>query len=170
MSRFRSFSLGLILMPFLFFGCSQKGNKATIIKSPAKQSIEPKKKDIVQDTITIVFDSGIQLKWDVVKKQIVKDSYYKEILKSKKKLEIIANKISNTEDLKINVCSKKTADLKKGDVAFIYLHENRKIYLFSCLKMQFDVMNENCKYPDELLDYIDKNRTKVQKQVLDCMK
>ncbi|PQA89888.1 hypothetical protein B0A69_21635 [Chryseobacterium shigense] len=170
MSKFKNFSFGLVLMPFLLFGCFKKESRMFIKKSIVNESIESEKNDVVQDVIAIIFDKGVQLKWNVVKNKIIKDSTYNEILKDKKKIEILVNNISNNEDLKIKLCSKKTATLKKGDIAFIYLYENKKIYLFTCLKTQFDVVNEACEYPDELLDYIEKNRFKVQKQIGDCIK
>lgn len=168
MNIIKLFTICLFFTPLIFFGCSQK-NESKISQIEKRQTRETKKEEYNTSNIIIVnFDNKIALKWDVVNNTLIKDATYYEILKNKKKIEIISNSISNNEDLKVKVCSKE-ANLKKGDVAFIYLLENQKIYLFSCLKLQFDVINKNCKYPVNLLNYIENQRFKVQKEIKSCI-
>ncbi|PUB34712.1 hypothetical protein C8J95_102380 [Elizabethkingia sp. YR214] len=169
MNIIKLFTICLFFAPLIFFGCSQK-NESKISQIEKRQIRETKKEKYNSSNIIIVnFDNKITLKWDAAHNMLVKDTSYYEILKNKKKIEIISNSISNNEDLKVKVCSKEEANLKKGDVAFLYLLENQKIYLFSCLKLQFDVINKNCKYPVNLLNYIEKQRFKVQKQIKSCI-
>jgi hypothetical protein len=165
MNVYKNLIIVLALFPLILFGC----NKKQINTPETKKVVRKLHKIKNEDIIVIKYNNGIILKWNVEKNQLIKDSNYDEILKNKKKLQAMLSSISDNEDIGVKVCTKKTSNLKKGDIAFIFLYENQKIYLFSCLKLQFDVMNENCKYPDALLDYIEKNRQKVQEQVKKCI-
>ncbi len=119
--------------------------------------------------LSVKFNSSLILKWDVNKSNFVLDSSYNSIKKQKKNLSELIENISNNENLNISICSKK-GNLKKGDIAFLYLKSIGKIELFKCLHLQFDLYNQNCLYPDELLDYVEKNRIKVKQQVKTCLK
>jgi hypothetical protein len=122
---------------------------------------------IKQDTIKVEFGNQFLLYWDCVNHKIIKDENYFAILENENNIFSIAHFITNQEIVCDFVCSKDTA-LKKGDVAFLFLRENKFIE-FSCFGIQFDWFND-CKYPAALLDYVENNRTFVFRRVMDCLK
>lgn len=162
----------LLLFPLLFLSCSKEDKNIISNNNLPIQQNQNIPGNIIKtkaDTIVLKITENISLKWDVNNNSIIKDSNYYKYLKNKNTIHLIADNIDSTTDLNIKICSKKTNNLKIGDVAFLYLWENRKFYLFKCLKLQFDAIGENCKIPENLLDYIEKNRQTVQKKVVECI-
>ncbi|WP_392564865.1 hypothetical protein RHO13_05775 [Orbus wheelerorum] len=157
----------IILFSSIFFAnCSQKRDDTNKNQIHINQEIV---QPIKNDTILVKLDDDIILKWDVVSDQLIENENYINISTDKNKIKTIVNSICNDEDLGIKVQTKKE-NLKKGDVAFLYLIRTRKIYLFSCLKVQFDVYDKNYKYAYGLLDYIEEYRLEVQNKVKACIK
>ena len=117
--------------------------------------------------IEIIFSENIVLKWDVDNNKFKKGYFYQKIKKSNENLLFLKKSITDTTDLGVRVCSKKKS-LKKGDIAFLYLQDIGKIQLYSCLKIQFDVFEEKCPFPEGLLDYIEDNRKIVKDKVIKC--
>ncbi|MBL1223358.1 hypothetical protein JET18_21130 [Chryseobacterium sp. L7] len=159
----------LFLIPFAFFCCSQKKENIAIAdKIPQNVHEKHIKKEIINDTLTVKIDKDILLKWNVRENEFVKDTNFYKYSKNNQALKKIAESILSENDLHVKICTKKTSNLKTGDIAFLYLWKNQKIYIFKCLKIQFDVINENCKIPEYLLDYIEKNRMTVHNKVIEC--
>lgn len=158
----------LLLFPLLFLSCSKDNNSVKYdVIYPQNKSVDISKAK--PDTILVKIAENVFFRWNVKGNSIVKDSNYYQYLENKNTIQLIANNINSTTDLNVQICSKKTSRLKVGDIAFLYLWENRKFYLFKCLKLQFDTIGENCKIPEDLLDYIEKNRQTVQKKIIECI-
>lgn len=136
-------------------------NTETTVKST---SIESK-----QNIVPIQFSEKYILLWDKEKQAFVKNENYNNYLKSNEILKEIAKSISNDKVLDFKFECIREANLKIGDLAFLYLMENHKIYLFKCLERQFDVMDSDCKIPVGLFDYVDKNRNLVSEKVEKCL-
>lgn len=116
----------------------------------------------------IDFGDNIVLSWNSVADNFIIDQYHKDIKKDKKKIKILLDSITNNQLL--NVATKlKSTELKKGDIAFLYLIKLDNIYYSECLKIQFDVISENSSYPDSLLDYLENNRNQTQKKMQLCL-
>ena len=118
--------------------------------------------------IGIEIDENLYLKWDTTQCDFVIDSTYNYIKENIDKFQNkIVNKILDTNNLGISCCDK-ASELKKGDLAFLYLYKIQKVKLYNCLGIQFDLL-ENCNFPIELLDYIENNRELVHKKVFDSL-
>ena len=48
------------------------------------------------------------------------------------------------------------------------LQDIGKIPLYHCLKIQFDVFEQRCPFPDGLLDYVENNREIVKNEIIKC--
>ena len=77
----------------------------------------------------------------------------------------VAESISDTTDLAQNICSKKV-NLRKGDLAFILFYESNYIAPARDLGMQFDVFDDDCKFPCGILDYLEDNRELVKSVII----
>ena len=82
-----------------------------------------------------------------------------------KTLPAVAEAISDTTDLGNKICSK-TRNLRKGDIAFILLYESQYVEPAIDLRMQFDILDDDCKLPSGLLDYLENNRDQVKSVIL----
>ena len=82
-----------------------------------------------------------------------------------KTLTAVAEAISDTTDLGHKICSK-TRNLRKGDIAFILLYESQYVEPAIDLRMQFDILDDDCKLPSGLLDYLENNRDQVKSVIL----
>ena len=82
-----------------------------------------------------------------------------------KTLTALAEAISDTTDLGHKICSK-TRNLRKGDIAFILLYESQYVEPAIDLRMQFDILDDDCKLPSGLLDYLENNRDQVKSVIL----
>lgn len=156
---------------FTFFCCSQKKENIAyaekINQNRQENNIE---KAITNDTLTINIDKDIILKWNIKKSEFIKDSNFYKYLQNTEILKKISKNILSENDLNVKICTKNTQNLKTGDIAFLYLWKNQKLSLFKCLNIQFDVVNDDCKIPEYLLDYIEKNRKMVYNKVSECQK
>jgi len=121
-----------------------------------------------QDTIKVEFGNQFVLYWNYEKSEIIRDENYYNILKNRKDIRALAYFIPNEEIVCDFVCSKETP-LKKGDVAYLFLIRNMLAYPAQDLGMQFDCFEKNCKYPGDLLDYIEENRDIVFQKVITCL-
>ncbi|WET49855.1 hypothetical protein PYS58_01740 [Chryseobacterium indologenes] len=162
----------LLLFPLFCLSCSKQNNSVKHDVNSTKVFPKNKSVDISEtkpDIILVKIAENIFFKWNIKENSIVKDSNYYQYLENNNTIQLIANNINSTTDLNVQICSKKTGHLKVGDIAFLYLWENRKFYLFKCLKLQFDAIGKNCKLPEDLLDYLEKNRQTVQKKIIECI-
>ena len=146
-----------LLMTFLLSFC-----EADIPKSDRKIPIKDK-------VIEIIFSEDIILKWEVYNNRFEKDDFYQKIKENSKNLIFLKKSISDTTNLGIRICSKEKL-LRKGDIAFLYLQDIGKIPLYHCLKIQFDVFEQRCPFPDGLLDYVENNREIVKNEIIRCYK
>lgn len=158
----------IILLTQLLYQC-KTGTKQNLSEINPIATHYEEKETVQKDTIEIHFDNSITLIWDNANSQFIQKNVYNDILQSQDKINILVENIKNNEDLKMKLCTKTKSNLKKGDIAFLFLYKNQKIFLFSCLKMQFDNIDE-CFIPSELMDYIDDNRIKIYEQVKNCIK
>lgn len=158
-----------IVCSLLFFNSFKKDVRVNYVYAKQDLNGTTDANKLISDMVLVKIADNIALKWNKKSNSLIKDSNYYNYLKNKNTLRLITESIASTADLGVLVCSKKKGHLKVGDVAFLYLLENRKFYLFQCLKIQFDVLDKDCKIPRFLLDYIDKNRHTVGKKVSECM-
>ncbi len=121
------------------------------------------------DTIHVNISKDIFLIWDKNQNALIKNQDYYNILKDRKEILMMTQFIANNDDLDISICSKTGGNLKKGDIAFIYLYENQKVPAFKCFNIQFDFIQNNCKMPEGLLNYIEKYRNNVVQKILKCL-
>lgn len=141
----------------------ERFNKPTINQTE-KKDLEGK-----SDTIHINISKDIILLWNKNQNSLIKNQDYNDILKNKDKTSLVVEFVKKNNDLGISLCSKTTANLKDGDIAFIYLYENQKIPAFKCFKIQFDFIQNNCKVPEGLMDYVEKNRNNVSEDIQSCL-
>lgn len=121
------------------------------------------------DTIHINISKDILLVWNKNKNTFIKNKDYNDILKNKDKVSLVVEFVKKNNDLGISFCSKTSANLKEGDIAFIYLYENQRIPAFKCFKIQFDFIQNNCEIPEGLMDYVEKNRNNVSANIKRCL-
>ncbi len=122
-----------------------------------------------ENFLNVHFGLNITLKWDVEQSRLIEDSEYDATQKDTKKISILIDNISNVEDLDVKMCSKRE-NLKKGDVAFLYLARIGIAPEFDCFKIQFDVWDEGCPYPRGVLDYLEENRIAAKNKVIACQR
>lgn len=150
---------------FLFFvSCLNNKNNDNHSTNFSKKT---KNIDIKNNLIKIKISDEYFFYWDSKKDEIIEDNFFEQIKKNKNIIPIIINQIENLEIIEQNICSKKEK-LLKGDLMYLLLEKLNIIQNFRCLKIQFDVFDENCKYPNALLDYIHHNRKKVIEQIKKC--
>lgn len=137
---------------------SQKGESDNAIKNDIDIGNEEYKKPLYLGDYLVY--------WDISKETIIKDDNYFKILNNKGNIDKIIEDISSTEVITNSICGKNKS-FKKGDIAYIFLRENRLISDYKCLHRQFDVYS-SCVYPEQLLNYIEENREFVKNNVKDC--
>lgn len=136
----------------------------TTINQTEKDDLEGK-----SDTIHINISKDIILLWNKNQNTLIKNQDYNDILKNKDKTSLVVGFIKKNKDLGISLCSKTSANLKDGDIAFIYLYENQQIPAFKCFNIKFDFIQNNCKIPEGLMDYVEKNRDNVSEDIQSCL-
>lgn len=158
----------LMFLTFVFaWSCKQKEKSVkaetstSLVKSTANET--------EQNLVSIDFSDKYQLLWDKEKNAFVKNENYNNYLKNNNILKEIAKNIADDKVLDFKFECVRETNLKLGDLAFLYLMENNKIYLFQCLERQFDVIDSDCKIPVGLFDYVDKNRKLVSEKVVGCL-
>lgn len=151
------FKFSLLIMLFCFLSCQETVKK--------KDQLFPEK----HDTLLVRISDNIILKWDKKSNSLIKDEDYVNILKDKKKIYSVMNFIKEKENLAIKICSKKSANLKNGDIAFTYLYENQRIPAFRCFNFQFDFIENKCQFPEGLLDYLEENRQETSEKIHNCI-
>lgn len=120
-------------------------------------------------------DSLINLKfgqrdiiWNDYNNCFIENDDYKAFMEKKiddRSLINVAESISDTTDLDRDICSKKK-NLRKGDLAFILLYDSKYIAPAHDLGMQFDVFDNDCRFPCGLLDYLEDNRELVKNIII----
>ena len=123
----------------------------------------------------IMKDSLINLKfgqrdiiWNDYNNCFIENDDYKAFMDKKiddRTLINVAESISDTTDLARDICSKKR-NLRKGDLAFILLYDSKYIAPAHDLGMQFDVFDNDCRFPCGLLDYLEDNRELVNNIII----
>ena len=153
-------------MCMFFIGCNENNTAREFTNNEGTITVDSKKNK--KNILHIDFGDNIILSWDNLEDNFIIDQYYMDIKKDKKKIKILLDNISNNQLL--NVATKlKSTELKKGDIAFLYLIKLDNIYYFECLQIQFDVISENYLYPDSLVDYLENNRNEAQKKMSVCL-
>ena len=149
-----------------FIGCNENNTAREFTHNEGTITVDSKKNK--KNILHIDFGDNIILSWDNLEDNFIIDQYYMDIKKDKKKIKILLDNVSNNQLL--NVATKlKSTELKKGDIAFLYLIKLDNIYYFECLQIQFDVISENYLYPDSLVDYLENNRNEAQKKMSVCL-
>jgi len=126
-----------------------------------------------QDIIKVEFEDQFALYWDGINHKIIKDENYFAILKNRDDMRSMARFITNEEVVYDFVCNKKSA-LKKGDVAYLFLN-GWTFFLdmdppLSCnIGIQRNHFEPFCRYPNHVLNYIEKNRELVSLKVMSCL-
>ncbi len=160
----------IFLLIISFLSCQNKKSEnrvsfnQTTINQIEKHDLPGK-----SDTIHINISKDIVLIWNKNKNTLLKDQDYNDILNNKDKTSLVVEFVKKNKDLGISLCSKTSANLRDGDIAFIYLYENKKIPAFKCFKIQFDFIQNNCKIPEGLMDYVEKNRNNVSENIQSCL-
>jgi len=121
---------------------------------------------INRDVILIEVINDKYLNWDNCKYEIVKDKFWIELKK-----DYLLNKvkyiklIEDTTNTDAYICGLRK-NLVKGDIAFLIIDEVDNIPLFSVFDIQFDVFDNNCKYPNGLFSSLNKKRSFFKSKLL----
>ncbi len=160
--------IGILLIMAIQVSCEKEKHVEALQKKVFETLKDNPPKIPKEKFLNVRFGSNITLKWDVDQSMLIEDSEYDAIKKDAQKISVIMDNISNADDLNVKVCSKKE-NLKKGDVAFLYLSRIGKVREFLCLEMQYDSFGK-CPYPDLLLDDLEKYRVWAKDKVIACQK
>lgn len=149
------------------FGNNVKGKNGTY-KCPI--DLEKKLRELVnQENAFINLEYGQEnIVWNNKDNSFIHNYAYKSFVDKSidnKTLTAVAEAISDTTDLGHKICSK-TRNLRKGDIAFILLYESQYVEPAIDLRMQFDILDDDCKLPSGLLDYLENNRDQVKSIIL----
>ena len=149
------------------FGNNVKGKNGTY-KCPI--DLEKKLRELVnQENAFINLEYGQEnIVWNNKDNSFIHNYAYKSFVDKSidnKTLTSVAEAISDTTDLGHKICSK-TRNLRKGDIAFILLYESQYVEPAIDLRMQFDILDDDCKLPSGLLDYLENNRDQVKSVIL----
>lgn len=147
--------------------CSKKENEPAGLPVDYNKGVPSR--ITVTDPLTVNITEKISLKWNAGNNSFVKDEDYYKYVTDKNAIQAIANSTASTKDLHVKICTKNTANLKVGDIAFLYLLENHHFHLFDCLNMQFDTIDSQCNLPNNLLDYLEENRKEVSSKIKQCI-
>ncbi len=161
--------IAVLLFFVLFVGCKKEQNVEALQKRVFETLKSNPPKIPKEKFLNVHFGPNINLKWDVDQSMLIEDSEYDSIKKDAQKISILMNNISNDEDLNVKVCLKKE-NLKKGDVAFIYLSGIGKAPAALCFGIQYDSLDEECSFPNGILDYLEKERVWAKNKVIACQK
>lgn len=155
----------LLLLISIFIQCKEKGSEEKKVQNVIEDN--QYHETYTSDTITVEFDGGVKLLWDMINETIVEDSNY-YTLKDSPIDKTVVNSISDTTNLHIPLCSK-TGYLRKGDLAFIILWEIHPTVAHVGLERYFDTLESfpECKYPDGLFDYLEDNRDIIKERILE---
>ncbi len=122
-----------------------------------------------RDVILIEVINDKYLNWDNCKYEIVKDKFWIELKK-----DYLLNKvkyielIEDTNSTNAYICGLRK-NLVKGDIAFLIIDEVDNIPFFSVFHVQWDVFNNNCKYPDGLFSSLNKKRSFFKSKLLEYL-
>lgn len=119
---------------------------------------------LLSDTLTVELEGGIKLLWDSKNDEIIKDSVFYALRGTSINKNIVKS-ISDTTNLYVSVCSKKS-NLRKGDVAFIALLDLDQLHVGRDLGCQFCEIYDSCKYLDGMLDGLENNREEIAEKLL----
>lgn len=121
---------------------------------------------INRDVILVEVTNDKYLNWDNCKYEIVKDKFWIELKKDylSNKVEYI-ELIEDTTNTDAYICGLRK-NLVKGDIAFLIIDEVDNIPLFSVFDIQFDVFDNNCKYPNGLFSSLNKKRSFFKSKLL----
>ncbi len=118
------------LLFFISFMSCEKEKHVETLQKKVFDTVKENSPQIPKEKfLNVRFGSNITLKWDVDQSSLVEDSEYDSIKKDAQKIAILMDNISNDEDLNVKVCTKKE-NLKKGDVAFVFLSRIHKAPAF----------------------------------------
>ncbi|GAA0876020.1 hypothetical protein GCM10009118_24300 [Wandonia haliotis] len=119
-----------------------------------------------KDSIVLVqLVEDISINWNNQSYSIMEDELFSSVVAvfSKKQKRIIAL-ISDTTISEAKACSI-DRNLLVGDLAFLLINKIKKLPYFEVLGVQWDFLEDNCKYPFGLFDYINNYRNEVEKKV-----
>jgi hypothetical protein len=150
---------------FLFVSCHCRRHDLSQKKeSPEFVFLGEETETYNSDTLTVELEGGIKLLWDSKNDEIIKDSVFYALRGTSINKNIVKS-ISDTTNLYVSVCSKKS-NLRKGDVAFIALLDLDQLHVGRDLGCQFCEIYDSCKYLDGMLDGLENNREEIAEKLL----
>jgi hypothetical protein len=147
--------------------------KSSVREERSDRSTEKNTERVVKDALVkdplIEISTKMLVHWDAEEERIRQDSLFMHLSRNFEdyKFELI-NSISDTSSTRVSACYKQN-QIRKGDIAFMVLSEVRDIPLFKVFRVQFDVYDVNCRYPEGLFDYIEENRELVKNQTYEFL-
>ena len=162
--RFHLFLTISLACSCLLFSCAGKEQKEAGDVSIFQAGHEM----IMKDSLINLKYGPRDITWNDFDNCFIENEDYKAFMDKKiddRTLINVAESISDTTDLARDICSKKR-NLRKGDLAFILLYDSKYIAPAHDLGMQFDVFDNDCRFPCGLLDYLEDNRKLVKNIII----